>query len=101
MSFKRLSSTLAVAFMAALVLGACGGDDDEGSAVSRPDKLAVATTYVDLALASYDASIDSTRTIQKALDGLVAKPSAGTLKSARAAWLAARDDYILTEPFRF
>lgn len=100
MSFK-LSPMLTVVFLAALVLGACGSDDDEGSAVSRPDRLAVATTYADLALASYDASIDSTRTMQKSLDRLVAKPSAGTLKSARAAWLAARDDYILTEPFRF
>lgn len=100
MSFK-LSPMLTVVFLAALVLGACGGDDDEGSAVSRQDKLAVATTYADLALASYDASIDSTRAMQKSLDRFLAEPAAGTLKAARTAWVTARDDYIPTEPFRF
>jgi len=99
MSSKRSLPTLTV--VVALVLGACGGGEDEGSEVSRQDKQAVAATYADLVLAAYDASIASTRTMQKDIDRFIAKPSAGTLKAARKAWVAARDDYIPTEPFRF
>ncbi|MDQ3678097.1 MAG: iron-regulated protein [Actinomycetota bacterium] len=99
MPSKQVLPTVVVSV--ALLLGACGGGDDKGSEVSRQDKRAVATTYADLVLASYDASIDSTGAMQKSIEAFVAKPSAGTLEAARTAWLAARDDYILTEPFRF
>ncbi len=85
----------------ALALGACGEDDQKSSKVSTQDQLAVATTYADLVLAAYDASIASAGTMQSSTDAFVKQPSAGTLAAARKAWLTARDDYIVTEPFRF
>ena len=99
MSSSRLLVVAAV--LAAVLLSACGGSDDEGSKVSREDAAGVAATYSDLVLASYDASIASTATMQKAIDAFIAKPSSATLAAARKAWLAARDDYIPTEAFRF
>ena len=62
---------------------------------------AVATTYADLVSAAYDASIASTTTMQTAIDAFISRPSAARLASAKKAWLAARDDYIPTEAFRF
>jgi putative iron-regulated protein len=83
---------------AALLAAGCG---DEEAAVSRADKQAVAENYANIVLASYDASIDSASAMQRAIDAFLAAPSRGRLDVARRAWLAARDDYIVTEPFRF
>jgi len=102
MPSKLLLSAAAVAVSIALSLGACGdSDDDKSSEVSTKDKEAVATTYADLVLAEYDASLKSASEMQESVDAFIAKPSAGSLKQARQAWLTARDDYIVTEPFRF
>jgi len=97
---RRPAATLLVALGAALLFG-CGSDDEQASQASPEDATAVATTYADLAYAAYGESIRSAETMQAAIDGLIAKPSAKTLQAARTAWIAARDDYTLTEPFRF
>ncbi len=99
MSPSRLLVLAAV--LAAVLLSACGSADDEGAKVSREDAAGVAATYADLVLASYDASIASTKIMQQEIDAFLAKPTSLTLASARKAWLAARDDYIPTEAFRF
>lgn len=99
MSSSRL--LVAVTVLGALLLSACGSSDEEASKTSQGDSAAVATTYADLVVAAYDASIASTTAMQKAIDAFIAKPSTGTLEAARKAWLAARDDYIPTEAFRF
>ncbi len=100
MPFSR--TLLAVVAAAAVLLSGCGsGDDEGGSKPSRADSAAVATTYADLVLAAYDASIASTQKLGTAIDAFLAKPSAARLKAARDEWLAARDDYVVTEPFRF
>ena len=93
--------TLGLLLAAGALLGACGGSDDEGSKPSRADAAAVATTYADLVLAAYDASIASAATFGTSIDRLLAKPSEARLTAARTAWLTARDDYVVTEPFRF
>jgi FTR1 family protein len=101
-SMVRTASTATMLVLVAGVLFvACGGSDDKGSAPSRADAAAVATTYADLVLAAYDASIASTERMSTSIDALLAKPSAGRLGAARKAWLSARDDYVVTEPFRF
>ena len=98
MSSRRLS---VVAAVLALLLSACGGSDDEGSQSSPEDAAGVARTHADLVLASYDASISSATTMQKAIDAFLANPTAATLGTARKAWVTARDDYGPTEAFRF
>ncbi len=100
-TFGLRKGALAV-LVAGLLLGACGGSDDEGgSKPSRADAAAVATTYADLVLASYEASIASADALRVAIDTFLEKPSAARLATARKAWLDARDDYVVTEPFRF
>ena len=58
-------------------------------------------TYADIALAGYEDSLATARTLDEAIDALVAAPSAETLAAARAAWRAARVPYQQTEAFRF
>jgi len=100
MSSKQILPAMFVA--AALVFAACGGDDEESdSPVPAADTKAVATTYADLVVAEYDASIASAKTMQSSIQALAGKPTAGTLAAARKAWLTARDDYVPTEAFRF
>jgi len=66
---------------------------------AKPD--AVVSGYADLALAKYEDSLATARTLQQAVGELLAKPSAETLTAARTAWLAARVPYQQTEAFRF
>ncbi|MBO9332727.1 peptidase [Achromobacter xylosoxidans] len=72
-----------------------------GMAQAAVEPKAVVATYSDLALAGYEDSLASARTLRKAVDALIAKPSAETLAAARAAWLAARVPYQQTEAYRF
>ena len=71
------------------------------SAQSGPDKQAIITTYADIAHAGYTDSVALARDLQKAVDTLIATPSAAQMAAARQAWLAARVPYMQTEVFRF
>ena len=62
---------------------------------------AVTRVYSDIALAGYEDSLATARTLRQAVDVLVAQPSEQTLKAARDAWIAARVPYQQTEAFRF
>ena len=88
------SMGLAIALTTALT--ACGADP--GSDI---DAAAVATTYADLVAAAYQASIDSAATMQVAIEAFLSDPTDENLAAAKAAWVAARDDYTPTEAFRF
>jgi putative iron-regulated protein len=61
----------------------------------------VTAHYADLALAGYQDSLTTARSLQTAVGNLVASSSDETLAAARAAWLAARVPYQQTEAFRF
>ncbi len=100
-ALRNASTATVLVLVAGVALTACGDSDDGGSKPSRADAVAVATTYADLVLAAYDASIASTEKLRTSIDTFVAKPSEARLAAARKAWLSARDDYIVTEPFRF
>lgn len=61
----------------------------------------VVKTYADIAEAGYTDSLTTAKTLQAAVEALIAAPSADTLGAAKTAWLAARVPYQQTEVFRF
>ena len=65
------------------------------------DPGAVVAGYADGVLASYTASATSATAMDAAIDAFVAAPTEATLQAAKQAWLAARNDYGITEAFRF
>ncbi|AUQ53516.1 imelysin family protein [Phaeobacter inhibens] len=65
------------------------------------DKAEVLTTYANIAHAKYQDSLETAKTLQTAVDSLIAEPSAEALEAARKAWLAARVPYQQSEVFRF
>jgi len=65
------------------------------------EKSEVITTYADIAEATYDDSLITARSLQAAIDALIAGPSPETLQAARSAWRAARVPYQQSEVFRF
>jgi len=70
-------------------------------AKAATDAKAVIKTYADIALAKYEDSLTTAQALDKAVDTLLAKPSAETLNAAREAWKAARVPYQQTEVYRF
>ncbi len=69
-----------------------------GDTHSKSDVL---TTYADIAEAKYEDSLIAAKSLQKAVNALIAQPSDATLNAARAAWIAARVPYQQTEVYRF
>lgn len=67
----------------------------------EPDLKAVATTYAEIGLATYEDALTTAKALDKAVDALIATPSAQTLDAARAAWKAARIPYQQSEVYRF
>ncbi|WP_226782618.1 imelysin family protein [Oceaniglobus trochenteri] len=65
------------------------------------EKAAVLENYADIAAAGYGDSLTAARALNRAVDALIAEPSAEALQAAKTAWLAARVPYQQTEVFRF
>lgn len=61
----------------------------------------VVSTYADIALATYEDSLETARTLREAVSRLVEAPSEETMAAAREAWLAARVPYQQSEAYRF
>ncbi|EEA94983.1 imelysin. Metallo peptidase. MEROPS family M75 [Pseudovibrio denitrificans] len=61
----------------------------------------VLATYGDIAQAAFEDSLTTAKTLQVAIDKLVAEPTEDNLKAARRAWIAARNPYQQTEVYRF
>jgi putative iron-regulated protein len=95
----RFRGVLACVLGLTIALAACGGDD--APSVSQDRKAAVAEHYADIVYASYGASVASAARMQGAIERFLDSPTRARLAAARRAWLEARGDYILTEPFRF
>ncbi|HKY15537.1 MAG TPA: imelysin family protein, partial [Microthrixaceae bacterium] len=97
----------------ALTLAACGDDDDSADDTTETTEAAAAGTYdeelgaevvahyADGVHASYETSQASAVELQTAIDEFLAAPDDATLQAAKDAWLSARDDYGVTEAFRF
>ncbi len=70
-------------------------------AESSPKQADILENYANIAEAGYKDSLAAAKTLQTAIEKLIAKPSDATLKDARQAWIAARVPYMQTEAFRF
>lgn len=57
--------------------------------------------YAGLVYASYGAAVAAAERMQAAIAAFLEKPSEERLAEARAAWVAARPHYLVTEAFRF
>lgn len=57
--------------------------------------------YAEHVHASYAAAVRDAQSLQAAIEKFLAAPSAATFDAARAAWVAARPAYLVTEVFRF
>ena len=66
---------------------------------ATPDE--VLTTYGDIAQAKYQDSLETAKSLEAAIDKLIAEPTEDNLEAARTAWKAARDPYQQTEAYRF
>ena len=58
-------------------------------------------TYSDIAFAKYSDSLETAKTLQGAIDKLIAEPTDANLAEARKAWVEARNPYQQTEAYRF
>jgi putative iron-regulated protein len=95
---RRTVRLAALALTGVAGLTVCDGDDGGPSA---GDKQEVIEHYATGVRAAYEASLAAATEMDAAIDAFVADPTAETLEAAKQAWLAARDDYGLTEAFRF
>ena len=93
---RLIPALLAVAAAAALTLAACSGDDAPD--VSKQD---VVAHYAVGVHATYQASLASATDMSGAIDAFLDNPAPHTLEAAKRAWLTARDDYGVTEAYRF
>jgi putative iron-regulated protein len=92
----RIASLARPAALLALVACFAGSP-----AAAEPSAKDVLKTYTDMAAAGYADSLASAKTLQLAVNELLANPTDQTMLSARAAWIAARIPYMQTEAFRF
>lgn len=70
-------------------------------AVDQSAAKAVVGHYAELAAAVFGDALSTAKTLQQAVDALLAEPSDANLAAARQAWQAARVPYMQTEVFRF
>jgi putative iron-regulated protein len=97
----RLKATLVVSLVCGALVAGCGGDGGGAAPVSDARKAAVAERYADLVYATYGASVAGAQHLRAAIDRFLDRPTQARLAAARRAWIDARDDYVVTEPFRF
>lgn len=118
-NYRFTSSLVAAGLTLSLVASGCSSDGSDGASgddaakttttmadgasleMSDEQAEAVATTYADVVLASYDGAVASAEALRTTITDFVADPTEANLDAAKAQWLVARDDYGPTEVFRF
>jgi len=97
-SFRvRLSSpVLLIALLGSTGVG-CSGTDDDDTAAQK----AVVDNYAAMVAANYGDTLATAKSLKKAIHAFVDAPSENGLEETRAAWLASRDPYGLSEAYRF
>ena len=91
---RKLTLVLLAVPIVALVACSDSGDPDDL-------KKAVVENYAAGAHSSYARSLTSARALDTAINNFIAAPSQPRLDAAKRAWLRARDDYGVTEIYRF
>ncbi|HBR97947.1 MAG TPA: peptidase, imelysin family protein, partial [Gammaproteobacteria bacterium] len=78
-------------------------DNGNGSAsvINLDNVQKVLNTNADIALAAYEDSVDTAKTLQTAIATFAGEPTQANLDAAKSAWLAAREPYGQTEVYRF
>lgn len=98
----RSKAFIALAVILVLSLPVFAGGQEPARKQPPADlKRAVVANYAAVAFASYHDALESAKSLQKAVESLIAKPSEETLSAAKQAWLSAHQVYSLTETFRF
>ena len=94
---------LACLLLAALMYGACtaGVPAPDATGAAVVPKSDVVAHYARGVHALYAQSLASAQSMDGAIDAFLANPHPATLEAAKRAWLHARDDYGVTEAFRF
>jgi putative iron-regulated protein len=72
-----------------------------GGAMAQTKVKDVIANYANIGQAVYEDSLSTARSLQKAVNAFLAKPTDQTLKAARQAWIAARVPYQQSEAYRF
>ncbi|MEM7069763.1 MAG: imelysin family protein [Pseudomonadota bacterium] len=62
---------------------------------------AIVKNYADIALAKYEDSLTTAKSLDAAIAAFIAAPSEATQSAAKEAWIAARVPYQQTEAYRF
>jgi putative iron-regulated protein len=92
---------MAVATTAAIAIGVLAPAGASLAGPSDGELQAAVERYAAGVHATYEAALASATALDEAIDAFVADPTDETLGAAKDAWLSARDDYGLTEAFRF
>jgi putative iron-regulated protein len=100
-SLARLLALIALGAFLGLTPATAAEAAKDASAKGAPSVKDVLKTYADIAQAGYTDSLVTARTLQLAVNQLLAQPTEDNLIAARAAWVAARMPYMQTEAFRF
>jgi putative iron-regulated protein len=79
----------------------CGGPDKPPPVTFDDMAKPVLEQYANIVYTSYSAAADDASKLNDALDAFVTAPSQATLDAAKAAWIAARPNYLQTEVYRF
>jgi len=100
-SLARLLALIALGAFLGLAPATAAETAKDASAKGAPSVKDVLKTYADMAQAGYTDALVTARTLQLAVNQLLAQPTEDNLIAARAAWVAARVPYMQTEAFRF
>ena len=78
-----------------------GGSSGASGVITAEQKTAVVKNYGAVVHANYEDALTQMKTLQAAVDAFVGAPTQATHDAAKAAWVAARPSYLLSEAYRF
>ncbi len=97
----KSSSSILYRALPALLVVACGSDDEGSPSLPTSTTADAVETYSRIVYASYNDSLGMAELLEAAAAALVATPTAAAQEDAQDAWLAAREPYLQTEVYRF